>query len=107
MAQNTRSEDTKTGAEARLEVVDPFQDFNQPLYLPLVNGKLIRLVELLPGAWNDQVTIRLLVSELQYAPDYDAISYVWGNPKDRVPMKCNGRTMSITVNLNAAFRRIR
>jgi hypothetical protein len=97
----------KVGKEAPNEAADPFQDSNQPLYLPLINGQLIRLIELLPGVWNDKIKIRLIVSELQQAPDYDAISYVWGDTKDRVPITCNGREMNVTVNLNAAFKRVR
>lgn len=79
----------------------------QPLYFPLLKEKVIRLIEVEPGAWNDSVSIRLFVAELQHAPEYDALSYVWGDPKERVDIKCNGRALSVTVNLNAALKRIR
>jgi hypothetical protein len=79
----------------------------QPLYFPLLEGQVIRLIELIPGAWNDPVSIRLFITELQHAPEYDAISYVWGDPSQTVPITCNGREMDITLNLNAALKRIR
>jgi len=80
---------------------------DQPLYLPLIQGQIIRLLELKPGAWDDPVSARLFIAELQHAPEYDAISYVWGDVSKTVPMICNGRTLHITQNLNAAFKRVR
>ncbi|KAK3363131.1 heterokaryon incompatibility protein-domain-containing protein [Lasiosphaeria hispida] len=80
---------------------------SQPLYLPLVQGQVIRLIELQPGTWNDAVSIRLFITELGYAPEYDAISYVWGDGSNTVPILCNGRRFDVTVNLCAAFKRIR
>jgi hypothetical protein len=79
----------------------------QPLYFPLLEGQGIRLIELNPGAWNDPVSIRLFSTELQHTPEYDAISYVWGDPSETVPILCNGWEMDVTLNLNAAFKRIR
>jgi hypothetical protein len=80
---------------------------DQPLYFPLLTGHVIRLIELSAGAWNDPINIRLFITELQYAPEYDALSYVWGNAANTVPIICNGRELKVTVNLNAAFKRIR
>ena len=80
---------------------------NQPLYFPLVEAQIIRLVELAPGARDAPVVIRLFIAELEHHPEYDAISYVWGNPEDTLPILCNGRSFDITVNLNAAFVRVR
>ncbi|EON64004.1 hypothetical protein W97_03234 [Coniosporium apollinis CBS 100218] len=81
--------------------------FNHPLYLDLFKSHVIRLIELLPGAPDDPIITRLSIQELEHAQDYEAISYVWGDPQNRVPIECNGRTLDITVNLDAAFRRIR
>jgi hypothetical protein len=80
---------------------------HQPLYFPLIDAKVIRLIELDPGAWNDPVSIRLFIAELQHAPEYDAISYVWGDPSETAPIHCNGRKLNVTLNLNAVFKRIR
>jgi len=80
---------------------------DQPLYIPLLQGRVVRLLELAPGQWNDPVITRLFISELPYTPPYDAISYVWGDPQKTVPIACNGRRLDVTVSLNAAFRRVR
>jgi hypothetical protein len=78
-----------------------------PLYLELIAGNVIRIVELLPGAPNDPITLRLSIHELEHAPDYEALSYVWGDANNRTPIQCNGKTLRVTANLAAALRRIR
>ena len=79
----------------------------QPLYLPLLEGKVIRLVELMPGANHEPISLRLLIAELGYHPEYEAVSYVWGNPRQPTSILCNGRPLDITVSLNEVFRRVR
>lgn len=84
-----------------------FTGSDQPLYFPLLEGKVIRLLELEPGTWTDPISIHLFVTELEFAPQYEALSYVWGDPLSRIPILCNGRTLEVTYSLHAAFRRVR
>ena len=79
----------------------------QPLYLPLLEHHIIRLLELEPGATGDPVILRLFVVELEHAPKFDALSYVWGSENNRKSVTCNGRHLDVTVNLHAAFVRSR
>ncbi|KAI1173990.1 heterokaryon incompatibility protein-domain-containing protein [Nemania sp. FL0916] len=82
-----------------------------PLYGKL-QGSLIRTVRLLPGAPEDPV--RCTLKEVPLTRDntclnYEALSYVWGDPKDTVPILVNELQFHITRNLNDAlcqFRRI-
>lgn len=90
---------TKTSAQTA--------DHVQPLYIPLTERYVIRLVELAPGTPNDAVVLRLFISELGHTPEYEAVSYVWGSPENRVPILCNGKRLDVTANLNAAFRQVR
>jgi hypothetical protein len=48
----------------------------QPLYAELLQGFTIRLVELEEGEPEDEISIRLLIAELDYAPQFEALSYV-------------------------------
>ncbi|KAH0558888.1 hypothetical protein GP486_004482 [Trichoglossum hirsutum] len=80
---------------------------NQPLYLPLLESHVIRLLHLEPGAPDDPVVLRLALVELEHAPDYEAISYVWGSPTITKRITCNGRPLDVTVNLHAALVRLR
>jgi hypothetical protein len=38
---------------------------------------------------------------------YEALSYVWGNPNETLPIYMHGNKFSITVNLHAALLRLR
>jgi hypothetical protein len=80
---------------------------HHPLYAELLQGHLIRLVDLKPGAHDAPIIMSLFIVDLEYAPEYEALSYVWGDPTNRVPIQCNGRQLNVTVNLDAALRRIR
>jgi hypothetical protein len=80
---------------------------DQPLYTELLQGFTIRLVELEEGEPDEAISIRLLIAELDYAPQFEALSYVWGDPTNRVPITCNGRPLDITVNLFSALKRAR
>jgi heterokaryon incompatibility protein (HET) len=82
---------------------------DQPLYTELLRGFTIRLIELEEGEPDSEISIRLLIAELDFAPQFEALSYVWGNPDPtkRTPITCNGRQLNVTRNLHAALRRIR
>jgi hypothetical protein len=45
--------------------------------------------------------------ELKEAPDYDAISYVWGSPENKGLITCNGQPFTVTANLLLALQRMR
>jgi hypothetical protein len=77
------------------------------LYMDLSVGRVIRLIELLPGSATDPVVTRMSIHELEFSQDYEAISYVWGDASKRKLIKCNGATLSITASLEATFRRLR
>jgi hypothetical protein len=99
-----QGDETRPEPEQRRVLVP---ELEQPLYFPLLKGKVIRLVELARGSWNEPVSIRLFIAELQHAPEYDALSYVWGNPPGTSSIQCNGRRFNITLNLSLALKRIR
>ncbi|UJO16226.1 uncharacterized protein CLAFUR5_04851 [Fulvia fulva] len=80
---------------------------SEPPYIRLSQGYNIRLVELLPGKPNAALETRLRVHDLEQAPSYDALSYVWGTQKDKKAIVCSGKTLQITRNLEAALRRMR
>jgi hypothetical protein len=81
-------------------------------YQPLPSYDFIRILELLPGeATKDGgggVRCRLHTERFADAEDkYAAISYVWGDPNDRVPIICDGRIIEVTVNLADALSHVR
>jgi hypothetical protein len=80
-------------------------------YQPLPSYDYIRILELLPGEATEDgggVRCRLHTERFADAEDtYAAISYVWGDPNDRVPIICDGRIIEVTVNLADALSHIR
>jgi hypothetical protein len=67
----------------------------------------IRLLTLQPGAWNDKVCCELTTRSLDSQPNYEALSYVWGDATLRGEVKVCGAWVSVTVNLESALRRFR
>jgi hypothetical protein len=81
-------------------------------YQPLPSNGHFRILELLPGEATEDggggVCCRLHTERFADAEDkYTAISYVWGDPNDRVAIICDGRIIEVTVNLADALSHIR
>jgi hypothetical protein len=88
----------------------------------------VRIVELLPGEYNDELHIRITVQQLSQRPEdlgsddgWGVLSYTWGDSSDRedviveIPGDTNEltghgtefRTLSVTRNLKAFLRHFR
>ena len=76
-------------------------------YNLLPSGKWIRLLELCSTSATDKVEFRLCQHKLEETPKYEAISYAWGDPEDRINVLCNGKVISVTKNLMDALRRLK
>jgi hypothetical protein len=63
-------------------------------------------MELHPSQSED-VIITLRTVELDLAPPYEAISYVWGDPNFKVGITCEGRSLQVTPNLKAVLHHLR
>lgn len=73
-------------------------------YEPLPNPTSIRLLEPLPGQRGDSLVGRLFITDLSYAPPFEAISYVWGTPDDPTNMKLLSNAMiQIGTTLESHF----
>src|ERR1700760_1142295 len=70
------------------------------LYENLPSKRSIRLMKLLPGAAHDPIVCQLEFASLDSdGLDYPAVSYVWGDPKDKKPIQCSGETLMIPSSL--------
>jgi len=76
-------------------------------YDPLQTSTSIRLLELDPGQSEDVLICHLRTVEIDNAPPYEAISYVWGNQSAEVRVVCEGKLLWITPNLKDILRRVR
>jgi len=66
-----------------------------------------RVLELLPGNGTELVRFRLRVEDWNNPSSYEAISYTWGNAKDRLICECDGKELSITRSLYEALMQFR
>lgn len=65
-----------------------------------------RVLDLLPGSFDHPIECTVRNIELDEA-DYEAISYVWGDSKEQVAIKCNSQSLSIPVSLHTALKYFR
>jgi hypothetical protein len=78
-------------------------------YRPLDPGRReFRLVKLKPSTQlSSPVCCELVETQLDNHPPYEAISYVWGDPKVKAPVHVEDAVLHVTVNLECALRYFR
>lgn len=76
-------------------------------YDALPPGDWIRLLHLLPGAFEDEVHVQLSTVKLETAPPFEGISYCWGDSSDRQRIFCGDKSLKITNNLYRALLHFR
>lgn len=84
---------------------DPTRHRFADFYRPLAHN-FTRVFELDAGEFADPIVGRLVPQAMDAQP-YEAISYVWGNPKDRRDIFVDGTTLSVTENLHGALTAFR
>ncbi|KAK1673970.1 heterokaryon incompatibility protein, partial [Colletotrichum godetiae] len=65
----------------------------------------IRLIQLFPGQWLDDLESRLYLADRDHK--YQALSYAWGSSKRSNQVSVNGKIHKITFNLDRALRSVR
>ncbi|KAK3313959.1 heterokaryon incompatibility protein-domain-containing protein [Apodospora peruviana] len=77
------------------------------VYERLRRAGQIRLLCLQPGTLDNDIHFTLVSVNLHENPEYEAISYCWGDPTDVKTVYCNGKTIQVTTSLYTALRRFR
>ncbi|EXL64740.1 hypothetical protein FOPG_19004 [Fusarium oxysporum f. sp. conglutinans race 2 54008] len=68
----------------------------------------IRILSLLPGFFDDPIRCKLTVEPIAQDLQYDALSYMWGNPSVTQPITVDDdKTFPATVSLQTALRHLR
>ena len=77
-------------------------------YKVLLESSSFRLLELLPSAnRSDPLSGRLIDSDITFQPEYEALSYVWGDDEPAKSITLDGTETSITPNLHSALIHLR
>ncbi|WAO96031.1 Hypothetical protein NCS54_01368800 [Fusarium falciforme] len=68
----------------------------------------IRILSLLPGLFNDPIRCGLTVEPIEQDLQYDALSYMWGDPSVTQPITVdNNESFPATASLHEALRHLR
>ena len=76
-------------------------------YRPLRPNSYIRILVLEPGSGGDFLHCSLEESDLDSQPQFNALSYCWGDTSDTRTINCEECSVSITKNLYDALLRLR
>ena len=79
-------------------------------YSPLnANQKEFRLLDLYPGKFEGRIRCSTRRASLggHTKPEYETISYCWGDVNERASIKLNGQNVSVPASAAAALRRVR
>ncbi|KAK4500386.1 hypothetical protein PRZ48_008575 [Zasmidium cellare] len=69
-------------------------------------SKQIRLLKYLPSVDDDEIDLEISTHSLENAPDYQAISYTWGEI-DLTPVTVNSQTLDVRRNCHYALWQVR
>ena len=71
------------------------------------SDRKIRLLQLLPGNEGDEIRCTVRIVSLDQCPEYETVSYVWGDRKEEKEVVVSGTRTLITKNLHDGLRRLR
>jgi len=75
-------------------------------YIPL-NDNEIRLIQIMPGAESEPVSLKIHHTSLEDLPRYAAVSYSWGTDAPDKVLTVDGKSIAIRPNLDALLREFR
>lgn len=76
-------------------------------YEPLSSSTSMRLICLRAGTLDAPISCTMTAHPIESHPQYEALSYCWGDSVNSVSILCAGRMIHVTQNLWHAMRRLR
>ncbi|CZR69172.1 related to heterokaryon incompatibility protein het-6 [Phialocephala subalpina] len=76
-------------------------------YRRVPDENVIRILTINPGRWNDNLVGSLEFADLDDDPEYEALSYTWGDPFRCRKMLVDGKVFPLTQSLSDALRTVR
>ena len=106
--EETTSALSQNGAQWQLPPPVPSSSTQTYRYSPLKHEHDIRLLYLLPGSNEAPLSCSLRIVSLSEIPDYEAVSYTWGEPIFSASIECSSKGhLPITENLSKALFHLR
>ena len=76
-------------------------------YVPLQDVSNTRIVQIEPGSGSQKIICSLKeIAVTEGCPEYNALSYTWGDSKRTKSINCNGQDISITPHLHYVLHRL-
>jgi hypothetical protein len=76
-------------------------------YEPLSDLDGVRLLAILPGKDTERINCMIYHVSLATAPDYEALSYTWGDNYKSHSIQCENGRLPVTANLHSALQHFR
>lgn len=77
-------------------------------YSPLATPRSIRLAKLNPASSRaEQISCDLIHASLDSCPEFEALSYTWGDASITHQVSCSGSRLDVTTSLLSAFQHLR
>lgn len=77
------------------------------IYKPLDQPQMTRVLDIMPGVGADQIACSIRTISLSHRPNYEALSYCWGDPEPSCAVLIEGQLVYIPKNLHNALRDLR
>lgn len=108
VSEETTTSLSRDSAQMQLPPPVPLSPTQTYRYLPLKHEQDIRLLYLLPGHDRAPLSCSLRIVSLSEPPDYEALSYTWGEPIFSASIECFSKgQLPITENLSKALFQLR
>lgn len=66
-----------------------------------------RVLELLPGQQDAPISCILHAADWKQPPDYEAVSYAWGDRNLTAAIRCHGKRLEVGQNLHSGLTHLR
>jgi hypothetical protein len=76
-------------------------------YLPLLEPRSSRLVDLAPGGYDEPILCTFSTFQVDHPPGYEAVSYTWGDSTLSHYVQVGSSHLPINASLDLALRRLR
>lgn len=76
-------------------------------YAPFADSYSIRILTLAPGTGDEPLAGYLTAENLDFNPEYEAVSYVWGAGDRCSQIQLNDRILPLTQSIHGALQRMR
>ena len=73
-------------------------------YQTLPKPRSIRLVKPKLDIVSERWSCSLILADLESPPEYIALSYCWGDPKNLQPIRCDGGTVMVTITASEMIK---